>query len=329
MASPITQPPSSSQGLRTDSQTDPLTPPSTFNGHGARLAPPPAPYFAQPNRKPVPAPTAQPQGFPDNVKTVNPHISVNGSPEVAQPPEARDPGKIAEELAALDHEELLKQGKNQLGEAEKAYTAFGEMNIAVKARDALDVFARRAMDLKGFGSVGLYTSSKQMISALKDIELPPDMPKDLTITITFPPPNHQAISLIPVGAGLAQKPPLEIYNCYVHALGAMKNKARELNADQGLAQAEARLNDILETLKAIQKEINERKRQNNLPYRAEEVQFESRYYTHVEKGITISRLADGQEFPFHEASIKGKVPGPTQQPEESPAPNSTPTPEED
>ena len=320
MAFPITQP-SSAQGFSTDPQTNPLTPPSTFNGHGARLAPPPAPYFAQPNRKPVPAaPTAQPQGLPDNVKSVNPDISINGSPEVAQPPQAIDPGKIAEELKALPPEELIQQGKNQLEEAEKAYTAYGEKNIALKARDTLEVFAKCAEGLKGPGSVGWYKSSREMINALKNIELSPDAPKDLTITITFPPPNHQAISLIPPGAGLEQKRPIEIYQYYVHALGAMINQARELNAESELAQAEAKLNNILETLKLIQKEINERKEKNKLPFPASQVQFLSRYYSHVEKGITINRLANGEEFPFHEATLKGKVPNPTQQPGETPAP---------
>ena len=122
-------------------------------------------------------------------------------------------------MQALEPPELINRAKNQLEEAEKAYTAYGEKNIALKARDALDVFARKAAELKGLWSFGLYTSSEKMVEALKSIELPPGSPKDLTISIAFPPPNHQAISLIPVGAGLEQKPPLEIYNCYVHALG--------------------------------------------------------------------------------------------------------------
>ena len=43
----------------------------------------------------------------------------------------------------------------------------------------------------------------------------------------------------------------------------MINQARELNAESELAQAEAKLNDILETLKLIQNEINERKQRGN------------------------------------------------------------------
>ncbi|MGI2027556.1 hypothetical protein [Endozoicomonas acroporae] len=336
MTTQITPPPFPAQGFGTGSEPTRFEPTPAynrpaFNGHGATLAPPPQSYFAQPKRQPEPPPSAQPQGLPDNVKSVNPDISVNGAPAVTPPPETEDPGKIAEALQALGNEELLNRGKNQLEQAEKAYTAFGEMNIALKARDTLEIFAACAKGLKGPGSVGWFTSSKEMITALKNIELPPDAPKDLTVTITFPPPNHQAISLIPVGAGLEQKAPIEIYRCYVHALGAMKNQARELNADQGLAQAQARLNDLLETLKAIQKEINKRKEEGKLPVRAAEVQFEARYYSHVDKGITINRLANGEEFPFHDAAIqgKGKVPTPAPQPEEAPAPTSTPAPEED
>ncbi|USE37101.1 hypothetical protein [Endozoicomonas sp. SCSIO W0465] len=327
MTAQIAPPAFPAQSFGTGSRPTRFDAPRAFNGHGAKLAPPPQSHFAQPKRTPKPPPSAQPQGLPDNVKSVNPDISVNGSPTVTQPPKTEDPGRMAKALQALDNGELINRGKNQLQEAQKAYTAFGEMNIALKARDTLEIFAACAKGLNGPGSVGWYKNSLEMITALKNIELPPGAPKDLTVTITFPPPDHQAISLIPVGAGLEQKAPIEIYNCYVHALGAMKNQAQELNADQGLAQAEARLNDLLETLKAIQKEINERKQKNKLPVRASEVQFESRYYSHVDKGITISRLANGEEFPFHEATIQSKVPTPAPQPEAAPAP--TPTPGED
>lgn len=330
MVPPITQLPLPAQSYGADWPADHAPDSPVFNGRGASLAPPPRQYMAQP----TPSNHAtvhmdQPPGVPGNVQPVDPTISVKGSPEVAQPPKTEESKKTKEDFTALNTNELLYRGKQQLDEAEKAYTAFGEKNIALTARNALEAFAECAMALKGSASVGWYQSPDKLLNALRKIELPPDAPKDLTVTITFPPPNHEAISLIPLGAGLENKKPMEIYHYYVHALGAMKNQARELNADQGLAQAEAKLNDILETLKAIQKEINERKQRNpQEPYRSSDVQFESRYYAHVDKGITITRLANGQEFPFHEATIKGKVSDPTKPPEEPPAPTLTPTPEE-
>ncbi len=150
MADPISQsiPP---HGVPADVPTPPPATVPAFNGYGARLAPPPKQYFAQPNtphHAPAPAHTAQPSGIPDNVKSVNPTVITKGSPEVPQTPETDDAKKADENFNNLSDQDLLKRGDEQLNKTKKEYTNYGQNSLAHKAREALKPFMKCANNAK-------------------------------------------------------------------------------------------------------------------------------------------------------------------------------------
>ena len=327
MASQIQQP-VSPQSIPAYSPTHHSEEHSTFNGHGAKLAPPPKQYFAQPNpphHVPAPAHTAQPTGITDNVKSVDPTVTTKGIPEAPQPPKTEDSKKSDADFKNLKDQELLKRGDEQLEEAKKAYTTYGQNSLAHNARKALEPFIECANNAKAhfpIAGVDWFKSSEKLIESLKKLELPQGTPDDFAVTIQFP--GEEVISLIPPGNGLKTKNPTQVYECYVHAFGVMDKKVTEFNNgnDNALAQAEARFNDVFATLRAIREEIDKRK------LKSSGSQLEYDFQKFRDNGITINAVADGREFAFYENKFLHKAPEAPSKPEETAAPDSTAKPEE-